>query len=191
MIYSDSQLILGHIQKEYEAKDERMSQYLMKVRDTLKQLDGWAIKKIPWAKNIQVDALARIVVSLPVREAILLPIHLLTTPSIAKSPICNTSEEIQEWTSTIKKYLQTGSLLEESKHAHRIRVQAARFTLIEDCIYKRSFGGPYLRCLDRSKSQYVLAELHEGVCGNHLGSRSLAHRAHSQGYYWSTMKQDA
>ena len=47
MIYSDSQLILGHIQKEYEAKDERMSQYLMKVRDTLKQLDGWAIKKIP------------------------------------------------------------------------------------------------------------------------------------------------
>ena len=38
---------------------------------------------------------------------------------------------------------------------------------------------------------YVLAELHEGVCGNHSGSRSLAHRAHSQGYYWPTMKKDA
>ena len=35
-IYSDSQLVIGHVRKEYEAKDERMSQYLTKVRDTLK-----------------------------------------------------------------------------------------------------------------------------------------------------------
>ena len=64
----------------------------MKVRDTLKQLDGWAIEKIPRAENIQVDALAGIVVSLPIREAILLPIHLLTTSSIAESPVCSTSD---------------------------------------------------------------------------------------------------
>ena len=37
----------------------------------------------------------------------------------------------------------------------------------------------------------MLAELHEGVCGNHLGGRTLAHRAHTQGYYWPTMKVDA
>lgn len=30
-IYSDSQLIVGHLPKEYEAKEEHMSQYLMKV----------------------------------------------------------------------------------------------------------------------------------------------------------------
>lgn len=70
-------------------------------------------------------------------------------------------------------------------------MQAARFTLIGGCLYKRSFGGSYLRCLDSSKAQYVLAELYEGVCDNHTGSRSLAHRTHSQGYYWPTMKQDA
>ena len=37
----------------------------------------------------------------------------------------------------------------------------------------------------------MLSELHEGICGNHSGERSLAHRAHSQGYYWPTMKKDA
>ena len=37
----------------------------------------------------------------------------------------------------------------------------------------------------------MLAELHEGICGNHLGSRTLAHKAHTQGYYWPTMKSDA
>ena len=36
-----------------------------------------------------------------------------------------------------------------------------------------------------------MAKLHEGVCGNHIGGQTLAHRAHSQGYYWPTMKQDA
>ena len=41
------------------------------------------------------------------------------------------------------------------------------------------------------QGQYVLAELHEGICGNHLGGKTLAHRAHSQGYYWPTMKSDA
>lgn len=64
---------MGHIQKECEAKDEDMSQYLMKMWDTMKQLDEWAIEKIPRADNLQVDALAGITASLPVREAILHP----------------------------------------------------------------------------------------------------------------------
>ena len=37
----------------------------------------------------------------------------------------------------------------------------------------------------------MLAELHEGICGNHLGGRTLAYRAHTQGYYWLTMRADA
>ena len=90
----------------------------------------------------------------------------------------------------IAKYLRTESLPNESKQAHKIRVQVARFTLIEEHLYKRFFTGPYLRCLNHSEAQYILAELHEGVCGNHPGGQSLAHRAHSQGYYWPTMKRD-
>ena len=37
----------------------------------------------------------------------------------------------------------------------------------------------------------MLAELHEGICGNHPGGRTLAHRAHTQEYYWPTMRADA
>ena len=59
-----------------------MSQYLMKVWDILKQLHKWVIEKILQADNVQTDALVGIATSLPVREAILLPIHLQTTPSI-------------------------------------------------------------------------------------------------------------
>ena len=34
-------------------------------------------------------------------------------------------------------------------------------------------------------------KLHEGVCGNHVRGQTLAHRAHTQGYYWPIMKADA
>lgn len=119
-ICNDSQLVVGHIQKEYEAKDERMSQYLAKARNTLKHLDEWVVKKIPRADHIQVDALVGVVASLLVREAILLPVHLQPIPSIAESPVYNTREECQGWTTEIVKYLRTGSLPEDVKHAHRI-----------------------------------------------------------------------
>ena len=124
----------------------------------------------------------------------LLPIYVQTDPSITEASTRNTIEESQEegqeWTEVIAGYLRTGSLPNEPKQAHKIRVQAARFTLIRGHLYKRSFTSFYLKCLDRSEARYVLAELHEGVFGNHFGGRSLAHRAHSQGYYWPTMKKD-
>ena len=37
----------------------------------------------------------------------------------------------------------------------------------------------------------MLAKLYEGKCGNHPSGRTLAHRAHTRGYYWPTMKADA
>ncbi|RVW96435.1 Transposon Ty3-G Gag-Pol polyprotein [Vitis vinifera] len=62
-----------------------------------------------------------------------------------EAPTCNAIEESQEWMRVIKKYLRTGTLPEDSKQMHKIRVQAARFTLIRECLYKRSFTDLYLR----------------------------------------------
>ena len=46
------------------------------------------------------------------------------------------------------------------------------------------FGGPYLLCLHPEKVGELLAELHDRVCGNHVGGCSLAHRAMTQGFWW-------
>ena len=67
----------------------------------------------------------------------------------------------------ILEYLQMGELPEDEKHAHKFRVQVVCFTLITDSLYRQSFIRPYLKCLRNPQAQYVLAELHEGVCGNH------------------------
>ena len=171
-----------------------MTRYLTKVRDTLQRFTEWTIKKIKRTENGRADALAGIAASLSIKEAILLPIHVQTNPSVAEASTCNTIEASQangqEWAEDIIRYLRTGTLPEEPKQAHKTRIQVARFTLIGGHLYKRSFTGPYLICLNHLEAMYVLAELHERVCGNHSGGRSLAHRVHSQGYYWPTMKKD-
>ncbi|CAL8088949.1 unnamed protein product [Prunus armeniaca] len=38
---------------------------------------------------------------------------------------------------------------------------------------------------------YILREIHEGACGDHSGSPSLAFKAIRQGYYWPTLHADA
>ncbi|RVW17444.1 hypothetical protein CK203_085513 [Vitis vinifera] len=45
------------------------------------------------------------------------------------TPLSNQADD-QEWTHDIAEYLRTGTLPEDPKQAHKIRVQAARFTLI-------------------------------------------------------------
>eukprot|EP00261_Vitis_vinifera_P024765 XP_010657208.1 PREDICTED: uncharacterized protein LOC104880867 [Vitis vinifera] len=167
-VYSDSQLVVRHVQKEYEAKDARMTRYLTKVRDTLQRFTEWTIKKIRRTENGHADALAGIAATLPIKEAILLPIHVQVNPSVAEASTCNTIEtkqaDGQEWTNDIVGYLWTGTLPKDPKQAHKIRVQAACFTLIGGHLYKRSFTSPYLRCLNHSEALYVLVELHEGAC---------------------------
>ncbi|GKU89881.1 hypothetical protein SLEP1_g3957 [Rubroshorea leprosula] len=34
------------------------------------------------------------------------------------------------------------------------------------------------------EAEYTLREVHEGVCGSHIGARNLAHKVLKQGYYW-------
>ena len=88
-------------------------------------------------------------------------------------------------------YISTGKLPSEKDKDHKVQVQLAGFSLIDGYLFKRSLGSPYMKCLTPEQGHYVLAKLHEGICGNHLGDRTLAHRAHTQGYYWPTMRADA
>ena len=91
----------------------------------------------------------------------------------------------------IRLYIATGELPDDRNRAHKIQIQSARFSIVDGQLYKRSLGRPYLKCLTPEQGQYVWAELQEGICGNHPRGRTLAHQAHTQGYYWPTMKSDA
>ena len=97
----------------------------------------------------------------------------------------------KNWTTPLLAYLRSGILLDEKDAARKLKVQASRFMLIRDVLYKREFSRPYLRCLSHDEADYVMREVHEGFCGNHLGAWSLAHKLIRARYYWPTMLKDA
>ncbi|KAK3024790.1 hypothetical protein RJ639_043871 [Escallonia herrerae] len=84
-----------------------------------------------------------------------------------------------------------GFTIEYTLRFRNLRVKTARYALVEGILYKKSFSLPYLRCLRPSESLYALQEVHEGICGQHLGGRTLAQKILRQGYYWPTMQKDA
>ncbi|GKV30490.1 hypothetical protein SLEP1_g39295 [Rubroshorea leprosula] len=77
------------------------------------------------------------------------------------------------------------------QEAMKLRKKASRYTLIDGVLYKRSFSLSLLRCLNPYEAEYALREVHEGVCGSHVGARTLAHKVLRQGYYWPNMYKDA
>ena len=129
--------------------------------------------------------------SLPITETVFLP-HLLSSRLLYTA--CSSKPgrgSPPSWMDPIRLYIATRELPNDRDKAYKVLIQSARFSMIDGQLYKRSLGGPYLMCLTPEQGQYVLAELHASICRNHPGGRTLAHRAHTQRYYWPTMKLDA
>ena len=48
-----------------------------------------------------------------------------------------------------------------------------------------------LRCVSREESKIILAEVHGGECGDHLGGQTLAKKILRYGYFWPEINRDA
>ena len=84
-------------------------------------------------------------------------------------------------------FLQDGHLPQNTEEAKKVKKRATRFTILNDAFYKRDFSMPYLKCVDKEEARYILEEIHEGVCGDHAGPRSLVNKVVRAGYFWQTM----
>ena len=92
------------------------------------------------------------------------------------------------WTNPILSYLKDGQLPPNLDKAKKIQKQAARFTVLNDELYKRGFSQPYLRCIEEEETKYVLEEVHEGICSDHMGAKSLVRKIIRADYIWLTMQ---
>ncbi|GJX22672.1 reverse transcriptase domain-containing protein [Tanacetum coccineum] len=116
----------------------------------------------------------------------------LKEKSINKKEILDVvEEEGNTWITPIYEYLAKEILPEDKKKARAVRRKAARYTMINGTLYKKSFLGPWLRCVGPLQANYVLREIHEGSCSMHSGPRSVVAKVIRTGYYWPTMHMDA
>ena len=74
-------------------------------------------------------------------------------------------------------YLKDDRLPEDRDRARKVRYHAEHYLLLNDKLYKRGISTPLLRCLNNEEDKQVFSEIHDGICGNHSGGQSLAHKA--------------
>ena len=91
----------------------------------------------------------------------------------------------------ILSFLQDGRLPQDVEEAKKVRKRAARFTILNNTLYKMGFFMLYLKCVDEGEAKYILEEIHEGICRDHVGPRSLVSKIIRTGYFWPTMPKDA
>ena len=87
------------------------------------------------------------------------------------------------WTNPILSFLRDGRLPPNSEEARKIKKRAARFMVLNDELYKRGYSQPYLRCIEGEEVKYVLEEVHKGICGDHMGAKSLVRKIMRTGYF--------
>ena len=103
----------------------------------------------------------------------------------------NSVEEGETWMTPIINYLVTRELPLDKNEAQKLRRRSVHYAFKFGQLYKRGYSIPLLKCVTPERGLYVMQEIHEGVCGNYSGPRSLFHKVILKGYYWLSIKSDA
>ena len=187
---TDSKLTIGHLNDEFQIKDPILLQYYHLVRAVIQStFERVRIEHIPRTDNIRVDILSKLAsTKLKSHHQTLLQ-QTLSTPSIthtyqnlAHTPADNiTPFQSYNCTTPFIQYLKTDNHPQDADKTWLAK--AARYTMIGDDLYKRGYGQPLLKCVTEEQAQYIVKELHEGICGYYSGARTMATRVLRAGYF--------
>ncbi|KAK0570777.1 hypothetical protein LWI29_006363 [Acer saccharum] len=125
-VRSDSQLVVRQVNGTYEARDQRMSAYLNKVKQLQSTFDEFSIEQIPRSENTRADALASLG-STTTNNSKSVPIIHLMSPSIQESETVAPVDNERSWIEPIFNYLQADILPGDRAEARRIKAKAAKF----------------------------------------------------------------
>ncbi|XP_075658787.1 uncharacterized protein LOC142628613 [Castanea sativa] len=150
-----------------------MQKYLKIVQRLLQYFYNLDFVQIPRAKNAEANFLARLASSDDYNATSDLCVEIRGQPSTIGEQVLKIKEQ-DKWMTPIVRYLKKGWLPEDKIEARKIQ--------IDDVLYRRGYSLPYLRCTNSKEEDYVLRVIHEGICGNQAGVRSLAGKVLRVGY---------
>jgi ribonuclease HI len=193
ILKTDSQVILGHVDKSSKARDLKLEKYLDTVRRLKASFEGFSGKNIPRGENEHADLLAKSEAQgLPLPsdvffETIKAPsVELMERAVLRISPVHS-----EDWRTEIISFLQGNCLLDDEAYSKRIEARIRPYVIIEGELYKQGVCSPLLKCLSRTEGIELMKEIHAGLCGSHIGSRPLLGKVFRQGFYWPKAASDA
>ncbi|XP_074369023.1 uncharacterized protein LOC141709030 [Apium graveolens] len=170
IVRSDSELVVNQINGGFQARGPRTELYMRCAQCLLNFFSNARLESISREENSNADALAKMGSQMDSVQLGQILLGIQEIPSIPEVEVLLTQEVPREsWMTPIHNYIQTGAVPKDKLQALRLRYQAAKYVEYDGILYKRGFNQPLLRCVDMEEGNYILREVHEGICGNHSG----------------------
>ncbi|VFQ79603.1 unnamed protein product [Cuscuta campestris] len=125
-VYSDSRLVVGQINGEFEAKEERMKRY----RDLSLEMLGrfeYKLEHIPRAHNAEADVLSKLSAESPEYISKLATVEELATTSLNRDEVLWVSADPPEWLDRLARYIEDGVAPEDPQEARLLRMRAPTY----------------------------------------------------------------
>lgn len=87
-----------------------------------------------------------------------------------------------EWISEIIVYKTQGMTPNYPTRIRKVMAMALSYKILDGKLFKLSFGEPVLWCVTKAKAEWVMAEIHEGICVAYQGVKTLARKVILQRY---------
>jgi hypothetical protein len=193
IIKTDSKVIVAQIEKECIARDTTLEKYLALIRRMENYFRWFSVEHIDRNKNTEADELAKAVA----RKTALPPNVFFQTieDSSVKTiePGLRMVNIIQgeDWRAPIMTYLRHHYERDNNTKLLRMQQRPRAYQIVDNNLYKTSIIGPLLHCLRKAEGKELLAEIHSGVRGGHIGSRVLTAKVFRQGFYWPSVIDNA
>ncbi|KAL0445974.1 UNVERIFIED_CONTAM: hypothetical protein Slati_1725300 [Sesamum latifolium] len=149
LAYSDSQLIVKQVNREYETKEESMAQYLQQIEELKTKFKSFQLHQIPREKNIKADSLSKIASALEDCKTRRITVQHLPQSRIPLD-IQPISSNNNDWRTPIICWIDEGHLLGDRWEATKIKKQShpfpnARRDVIQEVFYTSSTQVPISR----------------------------------------------
>jgi len=169
-VYGDSMLIICQVKGEWQTKEEKLRPYQECLSTLTEEFEEIRFTHLGREGNHFANALATLAAMATIDLGHKVhPVHI----DIRNNPAhcCSVEGEIdgKPWYYDIKNFVQNqeypvGALKMDKRTLRRL---AMDFYLDGEILYKRSFDGTLLRCLNEIDAKNALREVHEGICSTH------------------------
>jgi len=99
-------------------------------------------------------------------------------------------DTVETWITPYQRYLADSLLPAKPMGSKAVKRNAAEYTLIDRKLFCHGYTHPILTCVSGDQCTRIMEELHEGICGSHVGGRPNSLKVTRAAYYWPTMKED-
>ncbi|GAV76114.1 RVT_3 domain-containing protein [Cephalotus follicularis] len=145
---SDSQLVVGLVSGEYEAREDSMNKYLTYFQSLKSAFQTVRVLKVPRAENARADQLSKLTIAEELQENKTVLMDYLDRPTVSEVYMMyiDAPHEVN-WMTPFINWPRNGILPDDPSEARKLMYRVNRYQLRDEILYKRLFSFPWLMCM--------------------------------------------